>query len=281
MIEMQFQHKTVIRVVALLAGAIAAWALLVQQIDTPLPEAEVGRVAIAEAPLPDFSAFRDAREKKRAFFDYLLPVVEAQNAQLRAERDEVERMFAVLESGKKLREEDQHRLAELAEEYQVDTTLPQREQLTQLRKRVDIVPVSLALSQAANESGWGTSRFAREANNLFGEWCFRDGCGVVPERRSKGARHEVARFDSTRDAIASYMRNLNTHAAYRDFRERREQLRATEKPVTGIALVGELERYSERGNHYVRELRAMILSNELQRFDTPARFDPAKPRDDD
>ncbi len=259
---------------------MAAWALLVWHTETTAPEAEPGKVAAVEAPLPDFSAFRDAQEKKRAFFDYLLPVIEAQNAQLRAERTEVEQMVATLLQGEKLSDARRLRLNELVQEYQVDSALSEREQLQQLLKRVDIVPVSLALSQAANESGWGTSRFAREANNLFGEWCFRDGCGVVPGRRSKGARHEVARFDSTSAAIASYMRNLNTHVAYQDFRARRQQLRAAEKPVTGIALVGELERYSERGSHYVRELRAMILGNELHRFDTPARFDPAMPRDE-
>lgn len=264
--------RTAWRIPILLVMAVVAWSQLVWHFERASAP-EQGALATAEAPLPDFSAFRDAREKKRAFFDYLKPVIEAQNEQLRAERAEVTRMLATLDADEELPDVDRRRLAEMAGEYQVDAALPPREQLKRLLKRVDIVPVSLALSQAANESAWGTSRFAREANNLFGEWCFRAGCGVVPERRRQGARHEVARFDSPHAAIASYMRNLNTHAAYQDFRERRQQLRAADKPVTGVALVGELERYSERGDHYVRELRAMILSNELQRLDTPARFD--------
>ena len=143
-----YEHKSVVRVVLLLLAAIVAWALLVQQIGTPPPApAEQGAVAQVEAALPDFSAFRDAREKKRAFFDYLLPVVEAQNAQLRAERTAVEQMLAALDRGEKLRNAQREQLAELVEEYPVDSALPERAQLTALRKRVDSVPVSLALQR--------------------------------------------------------------------------------------------------------------------------------------
>jgi len=131
-----------------------------------------------------------------------------------------------------------------------------------LLARVDVIPPKLALIQAAKESGWGTSRFARSANNLFGEWCFSEGCGVVPASRSEGRRHEVESFDSVQDAIASYVRNLNSHPSYAPLRERRAALRAAGEAPTALALADGLGRYSERGEAYVQEVKSMIRHNE-------------------
>jgi Bax protein len=128
---------------------------------------------------------------------------------------------------------------------------------------VDAVPVSLALAQAAKESGWGTSRFAREGYALFGERCFETGCGMVPRARRKGLSHEVTRFDSPREAVASYVRNLNTHPDYAEFRQLRAKLRQAPSPHPGIDLAGSLTSYSERREAYVREIREMIRFNGL------------------
>ena len=123
------------------------------------------------------------------------------------------------------------------------------------------MPEWLALMQAANESAWGTSRFAREGNNFFGQWCFRKGCGIVPSRRAKGATHEVAAFKSPAESVRAYMHNLNTGKAYRYLRKIRTGLRRQGKPLTAEVLAAGLDHYSERGHAYVEDLRRMIRVN--------------------
>lgn len=224
------------------------------------------QVPARDEPLPDFSVFRDAREKKAAFFDYLMPLIEAHNQRILAEREQILALADSIAQGRALAPAQQAALVEFAERYRIDIK-PGEEQRTLelLLRRVDIIPVSLALIQSANESGWGTSRFAREANNLFGEKCFRSGCGIAPAQQRGGS--EYARFDRPDDAVASYMHNLNTHPAYLDFRKLRERLRERDEPITGPAVADGLHRYSERGEQYVQELRGMIWRNKLHRLD--------------
>jgi Bax protein len=132
---------------------------------------------------------------------------------------------------------------------------------TLLLRRVDVVPETLVLVQAANESGWGTSRFALEGLNFFGQWCFRRGCGIVPENRPDGMNHEVRIFKSVNASIRSYLRNINTHAAYLELRLLREQRRAEGKDIRALDLTPGLLSYSERGEDYIDELNAMIRVN--------------------
>lgn len=115
--------------------------------------------------------------------------------------------------------------------------------------------------QAANESAWGTSRFARIGLNFFGQWCYTKGCGMVPKRRNTGAAHEVAAFKSVRAAINSYFKNINTHPAYKDLRAIRENLRLEQKPILATELTHGLMSYSERGEAYIEELNTMISQN--------------------
>jgi Bax protein len=136
--------------------------------------------------------------------------------------------------------------------------------LTILDRRIGIVPESLVLVQAAKESGWGTSRFAREGNNLFGQRCYSPGCGLVPRNRASDAEFWVAEFDSVHESITSYVMNLKTHAQYRDFRIRRQQLREAAQPLTGLALADGLLGYSELGQSYVDEIRDLLRYNELE-----------------
>ena len=132
---------------------------------------------------------------------------------------------------------------------------------------MDIIPPSLVMAQAANESAWGTSRFATQGNNLFGQWCFNQGCGLVPRSRPEGMSHEVEVFDSPYQSIRSYITNLNRHNAYQGLRDRRDALRAQGQFPDGATLAGGLEAYSERGQAYVHEIRAMINSNGLPDYD--------------
>jgi len=128
----------------------------------------------------------------------------------------------------------------------------------------------LALAQAANESAWGTSRFAQDGNNLFGQWCYTNGCGLVPSRRREGATHEVRRFDNIRDSVESYIHNLNTFPSYQMLRRIRQQLRQQDRPIDGVSLADGLESYSSRGLDYIVELQRMIYSNELLERDNAA-----------
>lgn len=272
---MSFQMRLFCLIAAL---AIAVGVVLVQPSSAekaapaPEPAAAVEAVEPMRAePLPDFSTFDDPREKKSAFIDYLAPVVERQNQQLLSERQAVQAMSQALAEGGDLAADQRLLLGKLAERYNVglDVAAPQRS-VDLLLRRVDIVPVSLALIQAAKETGWGTSRFAQEGNNLFGQRCFREGCGIDGKGDSKPG---YARFDAPAEAVASYMHNLNTNPAYLDFRKLREQLRERNEPITGPAVAGGLHRYSVRGEQYIRELRSMILRNELHHIDESASQD--------
>jgi Bax protein len=136
-----------------------------------------------------------------------------------------------------------------------------------LLRRVDAIPASLALAQSANESAWGTSRFAKDGSNFFGQWCYDAGCGLVPSKRNAGASHEVAVFDSPEESVASYLLNLNTNRAYTELRSIRASLRARNKEISGEALAAGLRKYSERGDAYVKELRSMIRYDDLGQYD--------------
>jgi Bax protein len=132
---------------------------------------------------------------------------------------------------------------------------------------VDEIPPSLVLAQAANESAWGTSSFARNQLNLFGIWCYTENCGVIPRHRAEGATHQVAAFESVQACIDYYLLNLNSHPAYQELRDLRAGLRKQQAILKGVALAPGLMRYSERGQLYVDELIEMIKYNKLDRLD--------------
>ena len=213
--------------------------------------------------LPDFSVYNDVNEKKAAFFGYLLPLIEQANLDVQAEREEM----MAMEKRQPLDRKDKNRLKELVLKYKVDESLPAKEKIQILLDQVNVVPPSLVLAQAANESAWGTSRFAVEGNNLFGQWCFRKGCGLVPEARGDDANHEVAAFETPFRSISSYIRNLNRHPSYQELREKRNQLLTDQGYATGEQLAEGLMHYSERGEEYVNEIQAMIRYNKLNRYD--------------
>ena len=223
---------------------------------------DIPQAVKTQMPVPDFSAYTDVKEKKEAFFNYLRPEVEKQNAYLLTLRHYVQTLYRKALANESLSEEDKERLEWLEEEYRVKPTQSLKSKLLALLQKIDVLPAELVLVQAANESAWGTSRFARKGYNFFGLWCFSKGCGFVPNRRNDGASHEVAKFDSLSRATYTYMRNLNRHDAYADLREIRSRLRANQIPITGVALAEGLMNYSERGAAYVEELQTMILFNE-------------------
>jgi Bax protein len=218
-------------------------------------------VDYAKDPVPDFNQYERVQDKKQAFFDYLKPVIASQNqyiASLRSLIQEYQQMHA---SGKTYTEAQQEELDWLLTEYRISSNDDLSARFTGLLQKVDLIPADLVLVQTANESAWGTSRFARNGYNFFGLWCFTKGCGFVPSKRNEGASHEVAKFDDLSQAMYSYMRNLNSHPAYEELRAIRLQHRKADKEVTGYALAAGLSKYSERGHEYIEELRQMLRVN--------------------
>ncbi|MFT6269094.1 MAG: Bax protein [Alphaproteobacteria bacterium] len=228
---------------------------------TPSIVEDIPTVEYAEDPVPDFTQFSQVTEKKQAFFDYLTPAVKAQNQYLKNIRQYVQGLRAKHIAGDELSQDQQEEFDWLIHEYRVEKTQPMDHKFTDLFRKIDIIPIELVLIQTANESGWGTSRFATKGYNFFGLWCFSKGCGFVPSRRNDGAAHEVAKFDDLSSAMYAYMRNLNSHPAYKDLRLIREKQRNNQKPITAYSMAEGLTKYSERGEEYVDELRDMMRIN--------------------
>ena len=214
--------------------------------------------------LPDFSTYKNVKEKKQAFFDYLTPKVDAVNQSIIEDRSEVESINDSFSGS--LHWLTRARLVAIAHRYGIkpDQDTTDQTLLAETLLRVNVVPRSLALIQAAKESGWGTSKFARLANNLFGQQCFVKGCGIVPTARAAGRKHEVERFVTVQDAVAGYAYNLNSHPRYAELRRIRAKLARTDQPITGVALADGLLAYSERGAAYVAEIQSMIRQNKLE-----------------
>ena len=205
-------------------------------------------------------------EKKRTFLLSLLPMVLLANQAIEAERQELEALFARNDGKGLLSADERQRLQEMGEYYKLPgDPLSDRRARALLLHRVDVLPPSLVLAQAATESGWGTSRFAREGNNLFGQRTYRTGNGIVPAQRAEGETHEVKRFGTLFESVRSYMRNLNTHEAYRELRELRAKLRRSDRPLNGAILASGLDAYSTRSGDYIDDVRAIIRANDLSR----------------
>ncbi|MGS0680621.1 glucosaminidase domain-containing protein [Shewanella sp. 125m-7] len=251
-------------------GLVIALILLVRLVFVPVTENEVTSLGKAvknaetASAVPDFAAIADVKEKKLTFFAFLKPSIKHQNAIIQDERDFLVAIRNQIVNHKELTEADEFRLQQISEKYQYTLRSLTIANIDTLLVRVDVIPEEMVLIQAANETGWGTSRFAREGLNFFGQWCFRKGCGLVPQSRTQGLSHEVALFKTVEDSVASYMRNLNSNAAYSLLRSIRADLRTQNKTPSAQDLVYGLINYSERQEAYIDELLEMLRQN--QRF---------------
>lgn len=214
----------------------------------PLPSKDV---------IPAFSAMTNVVEKKKAFFNFIRPGVINANRNVALDRQYLLDLLSKFTDVSVASE----RYLSIAKQYNITLTEFNRLTINQLLLRVDTIPQSLIMVQAANESGWGTSRFARLGLNFFGQWCFTKGCGIVPSSRNADAKHEVQAFKTVDESIASYINNLNTHPAYRHLRDVRAQLRKHNEVVTSEKLAQGLTLYSERGEDYILELLQMLQHN--------------------
>lgn len=214
---------------------------------------------------PDFASINNVDEKKRAFFSFLKPKLELENHRIEQERMKLLSIRQSIESNE-LSHEDQQYAKHIAGLYNYPEFTADKDWIEGLLKRVNVIPDALVYVQAAMESGWGTSRFSLEGNNFFGQWCYTEGCGLIPQSRIAGATHEVAKFKTAQDSVHAYFMNLNRNRAYSELRDMREEQldKSTEhlrSDEVALELTNGLLRYSERGSDYVEELQAMININ--------------------
>lgn len=224
--------------------------------DGPVPALELQRFPANMAKLP-------VDIKKQVFFQALLPMVVAENARIAQQRAFVLAQFA--EAGD-LDSAEQQTLSEIAEHYGVDKPLDDPAARRRLLRRLDTVPPALVLAQAAKESGWGTSRFALEANNLFGMWTWDADAGLAPRDADEDADHYVRIFPDLRASVRGYLYNINVGHAYLDLRAMRATLRAAGKAPDALKLAAALENYSANGARYVKAVQRMIRRNELMKL---------------
>ena len=205
------------------------------------------------------SSHMPVKTKKQVFFRLMAPLILISNQRILLEREEIRTASL-----------DSQNLKELGLKYGVladEKGVMDEEKRARLMIQVDIIPPSLALAQAAEESGWGTSRFTAEGNAFFGQWDF-SGNGMTPKQQRKElGDYGLARFDSPLASVEGYMKNINTTGAYEKLRLLRADLRKNNKKITGMELAGTLDKYSERGQAYIDGLRDMISYNKLQDVD--------------
>ena len=239
------------------------------QLKRPSTPARVSAAAPVLSVLPDFALVADVDARKQQFFDFLEAYVNAENRRLLQRREELTIFSKVLANGQRLSPSERLNLAKFALDYRIDfdSDTGQRGDaalVEQLLRRVDAIPVSLVLAQAANESAWGTSSFAVDGNNLFGQWCYEEGCGFVPLERADKASHEVRKFNTIAAAVSAYFKNLNTQQSYQHFRRMRAHMRDQEKILDPIQLAYGLGSYSQRGDNYIDEVQTIIQQNALR-----------------
>lgn len=228
---------------------------------------EVPRLFLHTIP-QDISDLADYRQRKSAFIKIMLPLILAENEKILNDRRHVTALRMRYSAGEKLQSEQAAWLRDLANYYRLpDFSVERDEDWNRLLGRVDVIPASLALAQGAIESGWGTSRFAQQGNAIFGQWSWKPGSGLVPEGRPDGASYEIRAFQRLSISVRSYLRNLNTHRAYRALRQNRLEMRAGGTEPRGWALAGHLQSYSQRGVDYIAELRKIIRINGLDKLD--------------
>lgn len=222
---------------------------------------DVPRLFFASFP-DDFHDVQQPQERKALFIKMALPLILHANEIILWDRKRILKLQEKSRNGKTISSADRVWLNRKAHEYGLAEP-----NLTELVRRVDVIPPSLALAQAAEESGWGTSRFAREGNAIFGQRTWHGHDGMEPARREEGKKFKVRAFSRLIDGIMSYTRNLNGHDAYDAFRRAREEQRRHGGLLDGYSLVATLDRYSERGGDYIKTIRSLIRVNHLQAFD--------------
>ena len=205
----------------------------------------------------EIKMIENTKKRKDFFIQIILPLILKENNNIKLDR---KRLFSIINKSSNTNLEKKW----LEKKYK-QYGIPSRD-LSILKIRMDEIPVSLAIAQAAKETGWGTSRFAQEGNALFGQWTW-SGDGLKPKGADKNEGHKVMKFNVLQASVRAYQRNLNTHSSYLEFRKARAKLRDQEKSLDSLILANYLNAYAETGNQYVEVLQKIIKQNSLKDFD--------------
>ena len=205
----------------------------------------------------EIKMIESTKKRKEFFIQIILPLIIKENNNIRIDRNI---LFKIINKSNNTSLEKQW-LGKKYKQYGITSG-----DLSSLKIRMDEIPVSLAIAQAAKETGWGTSRFAQEGNALFGQWTW-SGEGLKPKDAKEGEGHKVMKFNVLQASVRAYQRNLNTHSTYREFRKARAELRDLGKPLDSLELSKHLNKYAETGNQYVEVLQKIIIQNKLKDFD--------------
>ena len=198
-----------------------------------------------------------SKKRKQLFIQIVLPLILEENERIKLDR---KRLFVILNKNNNT-ETEKKWLKNKFKQYGVVNR-----DLTTLKIRIDEIPVSLAIAQAAKETGWGTSRFALEGNALFGQWTW-NGDGIKPAGIDDQAKHKIMRFNVLQASVRAYQRNLNTHSSYKEFRKARAIQRDNKGKLNSLELVNYLDKYAETGKEYTKILKIIIQQNFLKDFD--------------
>ena len=213
-------------------------------------------ISLTLLPL-EIKKIENVKKRKNLFIQIILPLVIKENNNIKLDR---KKLFTILNKSKNTQIEKDW-LKSKFKQYGVVN-----KDLSTLKIRMDEIPVSMAIAQAAKETGWGTSRFAQEGNALFGQWTWT-GEGIKPAGADDNSTHKVMKFKVLQASVKAYHRNLNTHSSYKDFRSARAQLRNDEKQLDSLILSEYLDKYAETGKEYVKILKQIIRQNNLSDFD--------------
>jgi len=205
----------------------------------------------------EIKMIENVKKRKEFFIQIVLPLIIQENNNIRLDR---KTLFNIINKSNNTASEKKW-LERKYKQYGVNSR-----DLSVLKIRMDEIPTSLAIAQAAKETGWGTSRFAQEGNALFGQWTW-SGEGLKPKKAEEGKGHKVMKFNVLQASVRAYQRNLNTHSTYKDFRKARAEFRDLNKPLDSIELSTHLNKYAETGNQYVEVLQKIITQNKLKDFD--------------
>ena len=228
-------------------------------------EYDLGRVRIQKLVKPiyftqfpkDLDDLKSTKLKKETFIKIVLPLIVAENERILADREKLK----ILSDKKFTTDPEKQWIRQKLLEYKV-----KKGNIKELLMRMDIIPTSIALAQAAKESGWGTSRFALEGNAIFGQWTW-SGQGIAPLDRESDKNHKILKFPILRASVKAYKNNLNTHKSYAKFRQKRSNLREKNKKISGLELTETLNNYAQTGSEYTKILNQIIRQNRLTDFE--------------
>ena len=216
----------------------------------------------------DLKKIKSTKKRKDTFIKIIMPLILDENDKISEDR---KKLFKILSKQSNSMGEKVW-LKRRFKDYQID-----KEDIAELKIRMDIIPTSIAIAQAAKESGWGTSRFALDGNAMFGQWTWSED-GIEPSGKTENQGHKILKFPMLQSSVKAYMKNLNTHRGYKEFRKERAELRKKNKNASGLDLVNFLYNYAETGSEYVKTLKKIIQQNELTDFDNSVLMNSGRSR---